>query len=65
MKNVKIKATVKIKAYNIISRAVEEGIDFGYRRAHKYTNTPSEDTIKDELEREIMNSLCEVLEFSD
>lgn len=56
---------VRLDAYGIISRAVEEGIGYGYRRALKYSldGEPSEEQMKDALHMAIMNSLCEVLQF--
>ena len=56
---------VKINAYEILSRAVEEGIDYGYRRAHKNTNNPTEGAIQTEIETAVMNALCEVLIFNE
>ena len=56
---------LKINTYVVISRAVEEGINRGWYRAHKHTDTPSEPTIKSEIEREILNSLTEIISWSD
>ena len=50
--------------YAIISRAVEEGVDSGYRRAYKHNDSPEEDTIKDEIHSAVINALTEVLQFA-
>lgn len=54
---------VKFKAYPIIERAVEEGIAYGYRRAHKHVDNPTESAIKDAIRQAVMGELCEILSF--
>lgn len=54
---------MKFKTYAIVARAVEEGVALGYRRAHKHVDNPAEDDLRDALETEVLNALCEVLEF--
>ena len=60
----KIDASVKINAYAVIERAVEEGVSYGYMRAHKHTDTPNPDEIKTEIENAVMNSLSDVLIYN-
>lgn len=55
----------KVNLYHIISRAVEEGIAYGYNRAHKHTDTPDEFTLKDQVEQAVMNTLSDVIDFGD
>ena len=54
---------MKVKMYPLIERLVEEGIDAGYLRAHKHTDTPIEETIKHCIEQYIMNGFDETFEF--
>jgi hypothetical protein len=61
----KVQAVVKINAYEIIARAVEEGVAYGYRRAHKYTDKPTEDALCQEIAQAVTGELCEVLKFED
>ena len=58
-----VKGVVTIKSYPVVERAVEEGVGYGWRRAHKHTVTPTEDAVQTEIVNAVMNSLCEVLEF--
>lgn len=58
-----VQAAVRLDAYGIIQRAVEEGVARGYRRAFKYTDAPGEEGIRASIEREVMDALCEVLRF--
>lgn len=62
-KIVNMKTNVKIDTYKIISRAIEEGIQYGYRRAHKYVENPDENHIVDQIYGAIMNELSEILIF--
>ena len=62
---VSIGTGMKFNAYEILSRAVESGVSYGYMRAHKHTDTPNEDAIKTEIENAIMTELCEVITFDD
>lgn len=54
---------MKVKTYTVLERAIEEGIAYGYRRAFKHTETPSEEAIKSEILNSVMNSISEVVDF--
>jgi hypothetical protein len=51
----------------IVTRAVEEGTGFGLSRYNKYADQPlspiQAEQLRDQLEREIMNALSEVIQF--
>lgn len=54
---------LKANTYTVVVRAVEEGVYLGYRRAFKHLDSPTEETIIENIEREVMNALCEVIHF--
>jgi hypothetical protein len=56
---------MRVRTYDVFQRAVEEGIEWGWRRAHKHTDSPSEDTIKDEILQGVLNAVCEYFDFDD
>ena len=56
---------MKVKMYNLISECVDRGTQRGYRRAHKHLDNPDEVSIVDNIQREIMNELCEYFDFND
>lgn len=56
---------MKANYYFIIVRAIEEGVKLGLNRAYKHEDRPSREVMEDNIERAIMNGLCEVLEFND
>ncbi len=58
-------AVIRVRAYEVIERAVSEGTAAGVRRAYKYTDTPSQDAIADECGRAVMAALEEVLDYGE
>jgi hypothetical protein len=65
----KIRTVLKFNGYNIVTRAVEEGVAYGVNRVFKYAPVPvTEEYIqsqKEQIETAVMNAICEVLEFGD
>ena len=55
---------MQVKVYPIIERLIEEGVEAGWNRAHKHTDSPTEDTIKHCIERYIMLGFDEAFEFN-
>jgi hypothetical protein len=49
----------------VLSRAIEEGVSYGWQRAHKHTETPDPQLIKETIEQAIENSICEVFTFDE
>ena len=54
---------VRVRLYGLVERAVEEGIAYGYRRAHKHVDDPTEATIKTEILNAVMDTLSDVIAF--
>ena len=50
---------MKAKEYNVVEMAVRAGVEYGYNRAHKHTDSPSEETIKEAMCEAIMAEMCE------
>lgn len=65
MPKTKVSVRVRIDAYEVIARAVEEGVAYGYQRAHKYVAKPDEYQLRETIEQAVLSSLCEVLKFDD
>ena len=61
----KTSAKLKLKTYDIISRAVEEGIAYGYNRAYKHTDQPDESYLKEQISIAVMGALTDVIIFDD
>lgn len=56
----KVKAVIKLNGWEILSRAVEQGLMWGWNRAHKHEDNPSEDAIKQAMHDAIMSEIGEV-----
>ena len=65
IKRISIQRRIDVNSYVIVDRAVEEGVAIGYMRAHKHVEHPDAETLKENIHREVMNSLCEVLRFGE
>lgn len=58
----KVKATAN--AYAAVTEAVERGVAFGWRRAFKHSDDPSEEFARDTIVREVMVALDDVVAFT-
>lgn len=56
---------MRLKTYQLIERIVEEGTAAGYNRAHKHTDKPIEETIKNCIEQYIMQGFDEMFIFDE
>lgn len=56
---------LKFKAYDLICRAVEDGAAFGVNRAFKHTDNPNRDEVIDNVVREVLNAICDIIDFDD
>jgi hypothetical protein len=59
------KPKIKVRLYSLIETAVEQGVGYGWLRAHKHEDHPKEETVKDMIGREVMNSICELIDFEE
>jgi hypothetical protein len=60
---VKTRATIRLRAFEIIADAVERGVQRGMTRAYKHTNDPNSEHIAECVDEAVMGELCEVLDF--
>ena len=56
---------MKVKEYNVVEKCIENGVEFGYNRAFKHTDTPDADKIKNEIVSAILHEMCEWFEFDN
>jgi hypothetical protein len=54
---------MKPKFRVILDQALEEGVKRGYRRAFKHIENPTEDSICQHIEEQVMSSLYEYFDF--
>lgn len=65
MKKPEVTGSMKVSAYVVLCRALEEGIAIGWMRAHKHTDKPTEEAVKNDIENEVLNAICEFFKFED
>lgn len=53
------------KAYPLLCDCIERGLEYGWNRAHKHTDTPDEHRIKHEMYEGVMNAICEAFDFPE
>ena len=56
---------MKPKFSKVLETAVEQGVSYGYRRAHKHIENPTEGAIIDSVVEQVMNSLDEWFDFEE
>jgi DNA-binding MurR/RpiR family transcriptional regulator len=56
---------MKPKFRNVLEMALEQGVQYGYNRAHKHLENPSESVIVDNIVESVMNSLYEWFDFEE
>jgi hypothetical protein len=49
----------------VLSRSIEEGVAYGWRRAHKHTEAPDEEAIRDHIVTAVLNEICEYFDSSE
>ena len=56
---------VAVNVYTVIERAVDEGVAYGWRRAHKHAEDPDESLAVDTIVTAVMDALSEVLQWPE
>ena len=56
---------MKPKFHKILEMAVEHGVSYGYRRAHKHIENPTELMICDHIEQCVMEQIHEYFTFEE
>lgn len=49
----------------ILEKAIYDGINYGWHRAHKHTDTPDAYCVRAEIENAIWDSIHEVFKFGE
>ena len=57
------RTSIHLRLYPLLARAVDEGVACGIRRAYKHLNIEPPEGLHEHVEREVLNSLCEVIDF--
>jgi hypothetical protein len=53
------------KTYPLLQQAIEDGVRYGYRKAHKHTEDPTEKELCDAIEGAVMFQIAETFSIVD
>lgn len=53
------------KTYPLLEKAIEDGVTYGFRKAHKHTDEPSEFEICSAISDAVMFQIAEAFDFVD
>jgi hypothetical protein len=56
---------MKPNTYKIIATAVDTGTLLGWHRAHKHTDTPTDEQVHDAIVDAVMLEICEWFDFEE
>ncbi len=56
---------MRVRVYPVLLRAVEEGVARGYARAHKHTESPSDEAIRDAIVESVLGEIAEWFSYDD
>lgn len=56
---------MKANMHKVLEHVLDVGIELGWRRAHKHTDTPSAELLKNSIEQAIWDELYEWVVFDD
>jgi hypothetical protein len=56
---------MKPKPRLVLELCIKQGIDYGWQRAYKYTDTPNENAIKQEIEEAIWQQVWDWFEMEN
>jgi hypothetical protein len=59
------KTSMKPKFRLVLEMAIEQGVARGYRRAFKHIENPTEESIRQHIEEQVMSSLYEYFDFDE
>lgn len=60
---IEVSGHLRVRVYDVLVRAVEEGFQRGWNRAHKHTDTPTDELIAEQVTSAILGDICEVFDF--
>lgn len=50
---------MKANEYQVLQTAVDEGVGWGFVRAYKYTEEPTEDQLKEAIKQAVLDAICD------
>lgn len=60
-----VEGVLRVRVYDVLRNAVEEGVRCGWNRAHKHTSGPTPEHVEEQIVQAVMNAVCEYFIFDD
>jgi len=57
--------SMRPRTYRILEMAVESGVEYGYNRAYKHTDDPSDEQIKQSISEAVLLEISEWFDVDD
>jgi hypothetical protein len=54
-----VRGGMKVRTYRVLCRAVEEGVTYSWRRAHKHLDAPDAETVEEQIVTTVLNEVCQ------
>ena len=64
-KKLPVTGGMRVDAYAVFCRAVEEAVEAAWNCSHDETKRPSKERVCAEMERRVVDNVCEVFRFDD
>ncbi|MFL6603420.1 MAG: hypothetical protein ACJ8R9_19120 [Steroidobacteraceae bacterium] len=60
-----VRAGMRLRAHPVLCRAVEEGVAYGWRRAHKHIDAPDAQTIEEQIVEAVLSEVSQNFDFDE
>jgi hypothetical protein len=60
-----VRGGMKVRAYPVLCQAVEKGVAYGWRRAHKHNDAPDPETIEEQIVEAVLSEVCDYFDFDE
>jgi hypothetical protein len=57
--------SMRPKFYKVLEEAITSGVSYGYKRAYKHVENPTEGAIIDSIVEQVMNSIDDWFDFPE
>lgn len=56
---------MRVRAYPVLSEAVERGVAYGWAHARKHTRRPTPESVQAEIHQAVLDEVCQAFDFPD
>lgn len=56
---------MRVRVYAVLERAVEDGVVYGWRRAHKHDDAPEAAAVQEHVARAVLSEICDYFDVDE